>query len=653
MTRSLLIGFIVSCSALCAARDITVVSPDTRLKATLSVGTEISLHASDGKMALFTVAPIRLDIREASPFRSAPRVAAVTRIAMDTVITPVVRERFAKLRERFNEAVVSFQGGYAVTVRAYDDGIAYRIATELDRDIVIDNEPLVLQFAAGTVITAQYNQTFWSAYEAPYRVRAAAAMPSDSMVNLPLLGQLRSGHRIVVTEAQIASYPGLWLKHVRDGRLAAAFPAYPTERLEGNDLYRRGMVTARATEIARTRGWRSYPWRVFCVARNDADLLTNSLVYLLGEPAKVADPSWIRPGMVTLDWWGRRNVHGVDFVGGVNTPTVKYFIDFAARYGIRYVLLDEGWSPDDDLLRVSPGLDMAEVLAYARSKNVDVLLWAIWSTLERQWDAAFAQFTRWGIAGIKIDFMNSDDQQMVEFYHRCAEETAQRKMLVLFHGAYKPDGMQRTWPNAPVREGLIEFEQNGVNQDDTPWYHTVLPFVRMVTGAADYLPGTVRNAQPHEFRMVPDRPMGQGTRAHTTALCVVLECPLRMLPDSPSDYLREDDFTRFMTSIPVEWDDMRVLEAKIGEVVAVARRHGNDWYIGAVTNGTARDVHVDLSFLEPGPPYVMTSLADGVNAHTRAIDHVFSTSAVHAGDTLTVHLAKGGGWVARIRSTKN
>ncbi len=648
-----LFAFLFCFAATCTARDITVVSPDTRLKATLTVGTGISLHAADGKAALFTVAPIRLDLRDASLFRSTPHVAEVNRSASDTLITPVIRERAARLRDHYNEAVVRFIGGYAVTVRVYNEGIAYRIVTDIDRDMVIDHEPLVLQFAPGAVITAQYNQTFWSAYETPYRVRAADAMPADSMANLPLLAQLRSGHRIVFTEAQIASYPGLWLKHVRQGRLASTFPAYPTVRLEGDDLYRRGMVTARATEIARTHGSRAFPWRVFCVARTDAELLTNSMVYLLGEPSRMRDPSWIRPGLVTLDWWGRRNIHGVDFAGGVNTPTVRYFIDFAARYGIRYVLLDEGWSPDPDLLRVSPGLDMAEVLAYARSKNVEILLWAVWSTLERQWDAAFEQFSRWGIAGIKIDFMNSDDQQMVEFYQRCAEETAKRKMIVMFHGAYKPDGMQRTWPNAPVREGLIEFEQNGVNQDDTPWYHTVLPFVRMVAGAADYLPGTVRNAQPHEFRMVPDRPMGQGTRAHTTALCVVLECPFRMLPDSPSDYLREDDFTRFMTSIPVEWDETRVLEAKIGEVVAVARRHGGDWFIGAVTNGSERDVRLDLSFLEPGPPYVMTSLADGVNANTRAIDHVFSTSAVHAGDTMTVHLARGGGWVGRIRSIKN
>jgi alpha-glucosidase len=631
------------------ARDVTVASPNTRLQVTLSVAREVSLSASDGRTPLITVAPLRLDLRGTSPFTGTPQIEQVARRSCDTTLVPVVREKEAAVRDLYNEVTVSFRGEYAVTLRVYNEGFAYRLATMLDHEIVVDAEPLSLRFPAGTSTIAQYNDGFWSAYEAPYHVHTAETIPSDSVINLPMLAQLKSGHRIVFTEAQIKSYPGLWLRHAGQGRLAATFPAYPTARLEGTDLYRRGMVTARAAEIARTTGMRSFPWRVFCIARTDAALLANAMVYLLGEPSRVQDPSWVKPGMVTLDWWGRRNMFGVDFVGGVNTPTVKYFIDFAAKYGIRYVLLDEGWSPDDDLLRVSAGLDMPEVLTYARSKNVEILLWAIWSTLERQWDAAFGQFSRWGIAGIKIDFMNSDDQQMVEYYHKCAEETARRKMLVLFHGAYKPDGMQRTWPNAPVREGLIEFEQNGVNQTDTPWYHTVLPFIRMVTGAADYLPGTVRNATPQEFRMIPDRPMGQGTRAHTTALCVILPCPLRMLPDSPSDYLQEDAYTRFMTSIPVEWDEERVLEAKIGEVVAVARRRGKEWFIGAVTNGEERDLHLDLSFLDSSAPYVLTSLADGKNANTRASDHVINSAAVHAGDTLTVHLAKGGGFVARMR----
>ena len=635
------------------ARDITVVSPDTRLKAVLSVTREIGLYVTDGKAGLVSVAPIRMDLREDSVFRHSPKVDDISRRSCDTVLVPVIREKTAEVHELYNEATVTFQGGYTVTVRVYNEGVAYRIGLFLDHDITVTGEPSVLQFPSGTTTIAQYNDGFWSAYETPYRIHPVGKMPTDSVLNLPMLARLQSGHSVLFTEAQITSYPGLWLRHDGRGRLAATLPGYPLGLLEGTDLYVRGKVTDRAPEIARTAGARLFPWRVFVVARTDADLLTNTMVYQLGEPSRVSDASWVRSGLVTLDWWGRRNVFGVDFVGGVNTQTVRYFIDFAARYGIRYVLLDEGWSPDGDLLQVSPDLDMAAVLAYARSKNVEVLLWAVWSTLERQWDAAFEQFSRWGVAGIKIDFMNRDDQTMVEFYHRCAEETARRKMLVLFHGAYKPDGLSRTWPNAPVREGLIEFEQNGVNQDDSPEYHTILPFIRMVAGSADYLPGTVRNAQQREFRMVPDRPMGQGTRAHTTALCVVLECPLRMLPDSPSDYYTEDAFTRFMTAIPVEWDELRVLEARLGEVVAVARRSGNDWYVGVVTDWNERDVRLDLSFLEPGVVYTLTAMRDGANANTRAIDHVIETSTVRTGDTLTVHLAKGGGWVGRIKPDRN
>jgi alpha-glucosidase len=635
------------------ARDITIVSPDTRLKAVISVKREIGLYVTDGKTGLVSVSPIRMDLRGDTVFRSSPKVLSTTRRSCDTLLIPVVREKAATLHDLYNEATIAFDGGCTVTVRVYNEGVAYRIGMSLEHDITIMGEPARLQFPAGTTTIAQYNNGFWSAYETPYRIHPVEKMPTDSVLNLPMLAQLPSGHRVLFTEAQITSYPGLWLRHDGHGRLAATLPGYPLALLEGPDLYTRGKVTEHAPEIARTSGTRSFPWRVFIVARTDAELLTNTMVYQLGEPSRVSDVSWIRPGLVSLDWWGRRNMFGVDFAGGVNTRTVKYFIDFAAHYGIRYVLLDEGWSPDDDLLQVKPELDIAEVLAYARSKNVDVLLWAVWSTLERQWDAAFEQFSRWGVAGIKIDFMNRDDQKMVEFYHRCAEETARRKMLVLFHGAYKPDGLSRTWPNAPVREGLIEFEQNGVNQDDSPEYHTILPFIRMVAGAADYLPGTVRNAQQPEFRMIPDRPMGQGTRAHTTALCVVLECPLRMLPDSPSDYYREDASTRFMTSIPVEWDDLRVLEAKLGEVVAVARRHGDEWYVAAVTDWSERDVRLDLSFLEAGASYTLTSMRDGANANTRAIDHVIDTSTVRTGDTLTVHLAKGGGWVGQIRPIRN
>jgi alpha-glucosidase len=363
----------------------------------------------------------------------------------------------------------------------------------------------------------------------------------------------------------------------------------------------------------------------------------------------------VKPGVVTLDWWARRNLFGVDFVGGINTRTAKYLIDFAAKYGVQYVLLDAGWTKWEDLLSIHPDINIEEIVAYARGKGVRVLLWAVWSTLVRQWDPAFERFSRWGIAGIKVDFMNRDDQEMVNFYYRVAAETAQRKMLALFHGAYKPDGLRRTYPNVIAREGLIEFEQNQVNLEDSPEYHTILPFIRMVAGPADYLPGTVNNAQKNEFRMVEQRPMGQGTRAHSMALCVVLESPMRMLPDAPPDYEREDACTRFMTAIPLEWDDLHVVQARFGDYVVLARRRGNDWFVGAITDWEARDLDIDCSFLggsETGSraAFAVTAFEDGPNADRRAVDYKVTTSRVTPRDRIRIHLAPGGGWVAVFRA---
>ncbi len=635
-----------------SATEITVQSPDRRVAVTLRTGEQLSLSVRDGSTPVFSLSSLGLVIRGETPFGTRAVVTDVSRRARDTVVHPPVREKAASLRERYNEAVVTFQGGYGMVIRVYDEGVAYRLVTSLDRPIVVEQEKLALTFPESTDVIWQPNAEFWSAYENPYRITAVTEMATDSMSTLPLLALLRGGQRVVMTEAHIEDYPGLWIRHDGTGILRGTFPGYPLDLLETEDHYQRGRVTKYAPEIARTHGLRQYPWRVFAIGRSDADLLMNSLVYLLGEPSRVADVSWVQPGLVTLDWWGRRNLFGVDFQGDVNTATAKYLIDFAAHYNLGYVLLDCGWTREDDLLSINPALDMDEVLAYAKAKSVRMLLWAVWTTLEKQWDAAFEQFSRWNIAGIKVDFMNRDDQEMVKYYYRLAEETARRKMLLMYHGAYKPDGLRRTYPNVITREGLIEFEQNQVNTTDSPEYHTLLPFIRMVAGPADYLPGTIRNAQQHEFRMIMDRPMGQGTRAHTMALCVVLESPIRMFPDAPSDYYREDVCTRFMAEIPTTWDELRVLHAKAGEHVALARRSGDDWYVAAITDWESREMQIDCSFLMAGKSYELTAIQDGVNANLRAIDFQKTVTKVGRNSRLDIRLAKGGGWVGRFAVVK-
>jgi alpha-glucosidase len=371
------------------------------------------------------------------------------------------------------------------------------------------------------------------------------------------------------------------------------------------------------------------------------------MVYLLASPNALDDISWINPGVVMFDWWAKHNIYGVSFKAGINTETAKYFIDFCAAYGFRYFMFDDGWSPEDDILTTVPGLDMAEVTSYARSKGVDIILWMIWHTLERQWDKAFNQFEEWGVKGIKVDFMNRDDQPMVMFYERVASEAARRKMIVDFHGAYKPCGLRRKYPNVLTREALIEFEYNGWTNYDDPVHHNLLPYIRMFTGPMDYIPATMRNASRENFRPVGDYPMGQGTRAHAMALFVILSSPLTMLPDSPSDYYREMECTEFLSGIPVLWDETRLLDGRIGKYTVMARRSGNEWHIGAITNWDERNISINTAFLTPGK-YRLEAIEDGINSNKRAEDYKKTEKEFQSGDILNLHLASGGGWIARV-----
>jgi len=371
------------------------------------------------------------------------------------------------------------------------------------------------------------------------------------------------------------------------------------------------------------------------------------MVYLLATPNILDDVSWINPGVVMFDWWAKNNIYGVDFKAGINTETAKYFIDFCAEQGFRYFLFDDGWCGKGDLLHEVEGLNMEEVTTYAKTKGVDVMVWVIWHTLQRQWNEAFDLFEKWGIKGIKMDFMNRDDQQMVEFYESVAKKAAEKKMVVDFHGAYKPCGLRRKYPNILTREALIEFEYNGGANEANPVHHNLLPYIRGFAGPMDYIPATMRNSTKDNFRPISDYPMGQGTRAQSIALFVILNSPMTMLPDAPSDYKREKECTDFIAKIPVEWDETKLLQGKIEKYTVMARRSGTNWFIGAITNWDARNIELETSFLNPGK-YKLEAIQDGINANARAEDYKKIEIVFNAGDKFILNLASGGGWVARI-----
>ena len=406
-------------------------------------------------------------------------------------------------------------------------------------------------------------------------------------------------------------------------------------------------MTKHADYIAKTTGSRSYPWRIFAIAEQDKDLITNQLVYLLAPPLQLDDVSWIKPGIVTFDWWARRNIYGVDFKAGINTATAKYFIDFAAEFGLEYFLFDDGWTDNNNILSYNKDLDMDEIAAYAKEKKVGLMMWLIWANLDLQTDEVFDMLEKWEVRGIKVDFMNRDDQEMVNFYYKIAGKAAERKMVVNFHGAYKPAGLRRAYPNVLTREALIEFEYNGWTDYANPRHHNLLPFIRMVAGPMDYIPGTMNNAQKKDFRKNGDYPMGQGTRAHAIALFVVLESPMQMVPDSPSDYYRERECMEFIAKIPQEWDETRVLDARLGKYVVIARRNGDDWYLAAITDWKARSFDIPLDFLDNGK-YTIELIKDGLNADLRAIDYVKETHIVDKNSLYHLQLAPGGGWIAGI-----
>lgn len=633
-------------------KEFKILSPDSKTEVSIVQDSGIKILVSYQKNKLFTLSDIALNMQNQNFTSAIKKIKSTNSRSVSECIIPVIKEKYKEIIDEYNELYIDFKSDYSLSVRVYNNGVAYRFQTSFNQPLIVNSEDFNLQFSNEDSIYFQRSETFNSSYETPYEHLAAKDLSTDGYYCLPALIIKNDGTKVLVAESDLTDYPGLWLKGNGKNSLKSAHAGYPVSfKYEGN-AYGQGQVKKHADYIAKVNGNRSYPWRVFAIAENEAELLKNTLVYQLAKPNQIEDPSWISPGVVTFDWWGKQGIYGTDFKSGINTETAKYFIDFAAEFGFEYFLFDDGWSKQDDLFKINEGLDMEEVMDYASKKEVKIMLWAIWNTFEKQKEKAWKQFEKWGISGLKFDFMNRDDQKMVQFFYEVAKEAADRKMVLDFHGAYKPAGLRRAYPNVLTREALIEFEYNGWTKHVTPVHDNILPYLRMVTGPMDYIPYTTHNAQKKNFRPIGQIPTGQGTRAHSMAQFVIYESPMQMLPDSPSDYYRERECTEFISKIPVEWDDLNVLHAEIGAHTVLARKNNDDWFIGAITNWDSKKFEVSLDFLGKGE-YQMEYIEDGINADTRAIDYVKKSQTVTNNDVLNISLVSGGGWVARIIKVSN
>ena len=645
MKRTLLLALLSVITAYHSiAKEYKITSPDNKISVIVNAGTEIKWFATYEGKEIINSSKIAMILASGKVLGENEKVRKAAVSQLNDIIRPVIANKKSEIIDNCNILTITFNSGFSLQFRAYNDGVAYRFETSMKEEITVNNEISEFIFPAGSHAWYPLETSFMSHNERTFIYSDLDTLVDKHLASLPTLFQV-NGVDILITESDIEDYPGMWLVGGGSGKISGTWSRYPeTEKLiRDRDL----LIASTKDYIAKTKGSRTFPWRVFVIARNDVKLLESDLVYKLAPPNKIEDTKWIKPGHVAWDWWNANNIYGVDFRAGINNDTYKYYIDFAAKNKIEYIILDEGWYKSGTVLESVPEINIPELCKYAESKHVGIVLWVVWKTFWDKIDEAVALYEKWGVKGVKVDFMQRDDQKIVNFYLEAARKTAEHHLIIDFHGAYKPDGLGRTWPNALTREGVKGMENDKWSKDIDPGHDVTIPFTRMVAGPMDYTPGAMINMDKANFTPNFTRPESQGTRAHQVALYVIYESPLQMLSDSPSNYMKEQETTDFIVSIPVVWDDIIGIDGKVGDYLLLARRSGKEWFVGAITDWTSRDMDLDLSFL-PAGKYSMDIFQDGMNADRYAADYKHLKTDVKSGDKIKIHLAPGGGWSARI-----
>ena len=641
-------------------KQLLLSSPDGKLKSTITVGDKLTYDISCNGQQVLAPSPISATLDNGKVWGDKARLSKVTEKKNDTQIdAPFYRS--SCVRDYYNELTLRFKGDYSVVFRAYNDGVAYRFVNHAQKPFCILNEEVDYRFPADVTASVpyvnagkdgDYNGQFHNSFENVYTTAPISQLNKERLMFLPLVVQATPEVKVCITETDLNNYPGLYLTNAKGSNSLSGIQApYPKTMKQGGHNNLQMRVQTREEYIAKVDGPRNFPWRVAVVTTRDTQLAASNLSYLLAEPSKLSDTSWIKPGKVAWEWWNDWNLCGVDFKTGVNNATYKAYIDFASQYGIEYVILDEGWAVNlkADLMQVVKEIDLKELVDYAAARNVGIILWAGYYAFERDMENVCRYFSEMGVKGFKVDFMDRDDQLMTDFNHRAAAMCAKYHLILDLHGTHKPAGLNRTYPNVLNFEGVHGLEQMKWRPAgfDQITYDVMIPFIRQVAGPMDYTQGAMRNATRENYYPSNSEPMSQGTRCHQLAMYIVLESPFNMLCDSPSNYMREPESTSFIAQVPTVWDETVVLDGKMGEYIITARRKGDTWFVGGLNNWDARDVEVDLAFLSSGS-HKAVLFKDGVNAHRTARDYKREEVSVSSAQPLKGHLAPGGGFTLQI-----
>ena len=648
-----LLLFIGNAPLAAKVKNYTLSSPDGGLKVEISTGDGLSYRIMHENDTILSHSNIGLVLADGTLVGKSSRVTRERRKKIeDKVESPFYR--FKEFVAVCNELDLKLQGGFGVTFRAYNDGVAYRFYTTVTSEVTVKDEVAEFNFpqdyTAYLPYTTNDKQPMAMAFQNVYDI-TPLSKAQPKLAFLPVTVDCGSV-KLTLLESDLEAYPGMFVQS-QQGKygLKGVFAPYPDK----TDFYpwrKQEYVTETTDFISRSRGSRSYPWRVLAITEKDTDMPVNNLVYALASPNRIGDTSWIKTGKVAWDWWNDWNLKGVPFKAGINMDTYKYYIDFASRNGLEFIVLDEGWyaPKSGDMLTVIPELDLPELIAYGKSKGVEIVLWTVFNVLDSQLEAACKKYADMGIKGFKVDFLDRDDQTAVEMVYRIAEMTARYKLTLDLHGIYKPTGINRTYPHIINFESVFGMEEVKWTdiKNNMPLYDVTFPYIRMMAGPVDYTPGAMRNATKADWRAMYSTPASMGTRCHQLAAYIVHDSPFTMLCDAPTNYLNEQECVDFITSLPVETDSTFIASGELGKYIVTVRKKDVNWYVGGMTNWDRRDVELDFSFLPEGVRYMATLFVDGINADKQAEDYRMEKRIVDRESRMKLHLASGGGFAMTL-----
>ncbi|MCD8179181.1 MAG: glycoside hydrolase family 97 protein [Tannerellaceae bacterium] len=637
--RILLTAFFISliCIQAKAQKEYILTSPDRKAEVKITAGETLTWAVHKEGKILLNASSVGIEVAGKGMLGDQPNVLSGQN----------------NKNNRYHELNLKMKGNYGVIFRAYNEGVAYRFYTFFKGEIEIIAERAEFNFPGDPTVwlphTTNEKDPFAMAFQNIYSVTPLSEA-ADKPAFLPVTIATGTEQKITILESDLYSYPGMFLQAEKT-TLKGLFAPLPAATAK-NSWRAQKYVKERTDSIARVKGTRTYPWRILAITEKDTEMPLNRLVYELAPESRIKDTSWIQPGKCAWEWWNDWGLTGVPFEAGINMETYKYYIDFASQYGLEYVIVDEGWydPKSGDMMTVISSLDLPELVEYAKSKGVRLILWTVFNVLDEQLEEACSYYSELGIAGFKIDFLDRDDQEAVDMTYRIAEATAKHKLILNLHGYFKPTGIDKTYPHILNFESVFGGEESkwSTIEKDMPLYNVTFPFIRMMAGPVDFTPGAMRNATKRDFHPAYYNPMSQGTRCHQLAMYVVYDSPLTMLCDAPTHYEKEPGYTRFLSSIPVVFDETRILQGKVGEYIVTARRKQDTWYIGGMTNWESRTLAIDLSFLPAGKQYDLTIYQDGPNSGKNATDYEVRNIQQSATGVLEIVMASGGGFVIRI-----